>query len=472
MGNMSSIGAVPAVVVVTVDNAEMRPGSMLTGTVYLDVKQPTIECSSVDIYIIGQEISAVRYNTYEGTGKEKKKVRRTAHAHSILYNVAFPLATFSEGIIHQGHYQYSYSCLIPDGLPSSMRVNGMSHCRVVYSVYVRLQRHGSMQWTIDHKCIFKVIASSRIPTKGLTMCRYVEPTVVPINSCFCFSRGSLLCGASISSTQLVAGDHARVNFAVRNRSTVHIEYVQVSLMETTSWRAKRYRDHYTRVLFSNIIRDIQTENTEPLASVSSVHDAGQSLREVRDVLTSGKYGLDITVPKNCYDSYRGTLLKVTHLLHVQFKTPGGTNSPILSTEVFIYGSSTLSVNEGREDGDNDTDQQKSLNFQVPTCVPEGWSPVGGTGSPVILPSSYYSTPVELDGENLVPGVGGWQSNFTTVDGPSDLPNPSVSPTAASTTDFQGFMLLLGRSYDQIGEVRDWVNSHCWKMTFCNLILTR
>ena len=62
----------PATIVVKIDKDQqytaVDAGTMLKGTVYLDVRSTSLECSTLQLIITGAERTCVHYTTHSGSG--------------------------------------------------------------------------------------------------------------------------------------------------------------------------------------------------------------------------------------------------------------------------------------------------------------------------------------------------------------------------------------------------------------------
>ncbi len=81
---ISSIGEIPATIVVVLDQTVVYPGNFLSGKVYLNVsKDSGCNCSAVMFKVVGGEYTTARYTTktHSGSGKH----RRTHVHHHVVH---------------------------------------------------------------------------------------------------------------------------------------------------------------------------------------------------------------------------------------------------------------------------------------------------------------------------------------------------------------------------------------------------
>jgi hypothetical protein len=448
MGNVSNVGEKPAIIVVKIDQERVIAGSRISGKVYLSVLKETVDCTSLDISLQGLERTRVQYTTTTGTGKNRKRTKRIARATAIIFSQDAQMASFPQGFIPRGNYEYNFSFMIPPGMPSSMFTKGSSCCSVSYEVTARLHRVSMLTWTVMHTCAVDVVA--RTSTVGNTPCmRFIEPLVVPINGFFCFPKGHVICGGSVSSSVITPGVVLNVNYAILNRSTTNINGVHINLTETIRFRAKGHHSTKLISLFSTNIMAVAGDSAlaaqEEKSKVSD--DFSAALREVGNILSSGRCSAPVTVPGTMRESYEGALISVKHRLTITISTPGGINNPMLCTYLFAQGCDALLASalpaesgdeqEGHEDGDNDAAKAWKPDPYI-GGLPADWSPVLSGG--IDLSPPQYAAPFETE-EGIYKPVYTVPLNSGEVGGAS------------------GQWDALSSSYDQVGELRAWLGSH-------------
>mmetsp|Transcript_3634 Transcript_3634/g.5644 ORF Transcript_3634/g.5644 Transcript_3634/m.5644 type:complete len:515 (-) Transcript_3634:372-1916(-) len=421
---MGQVGEKAATVVVTLDQESVTAGSYLTGKVYLSVHKPVVDCSSLVLNIQGYEKTKVTYTTSTGTGKNRKTHRKTARSQSNFLNTFFPLAEMSSGSLPQGDYEYPFKFLVPSGLPSSMSAErGSGSCNIGYSVDARLHRDGWMAWSVQHSRHFVVVTTP--PSHQCPV--YMNPSVVPVNTCFCFGRGHIVSGGAVSSNMICAGESAKVNYAVINKSATEILAVDIILSEHIVWRARGHSSLCYTVLFSSSmptedLKDVGTPVTKPVSFANE-----DVLRQVRDTLLAGRHSVNISVPSNVLSSYSGDLITIRHDIVIRMRTPCGTNNPELCQPIHIF--SPIPVVE--------VDEEDVPAKVLPSTMPENWSPV--SNSLVELPVAQYAPPSEVD--------------------PEDVYRPLYPSVIPQEDGMSGLVATLRESFDQTGKIKAWFSQN-------------
>jgi hypothetical protein len=415
---MGNVGANPATLVVRVDQSHVTPGSLITGKAYLSVHSQEVDCTSLEVWITGTEITQVRYSETHGTGKKKKTVHKTARQSSRFLNLSHSLAAYP-GKVTKGHYEYPFALTLPAGIPSSFRISsGSDKATVEYRVDVGLHRVGWMTWSVKDHLSLVVESVPNVMPIPIT----IDPQISSLITMCCINRGKIAAGGYCSKNVLCEGDSVEVSYAVRNFSSATIKAVSISLVESVSWRAQGHRADRFNTLFSKRIdRGIPKNNEAIEVDPSEISTVFKQLQAI--YMDSGKMD-HFVIPASFADSYHGGLITVNHQIQIAILTAFGTSNIVLARPVYLFrrkvDSAALELNEHRTD--------------VPTALPVNWSAVA---APVVaIPLATYATPADANEDEFQPSA------------PKMFEN--------SYDGFASLVRALRESFDQCGELRKWL----------------
>ena len=126
MGNITSIGEVPASIIVSLHQNVVYPGNVISGNVYLDVvKQSGVDCSALLFRVQGGEFTTARYTTTTSTGSGKNRRthvhHHTVHGKSIFLEINYCLKDITlQKNLPFGQYEFPFSFVVPFGCPGSL----------------------------------------------------------------------------------------------------------------------------------------------------------------------------------------------------------------------------------------------------------------------------------------------------------------------------------------------------------------
>jgi hypothetical protein len=461
---MGAVTSSPATLFVKVDQPVVVAGTTVTGNVYLDVKKPT-ECTSLVIIIGGSEKTCVHYTTttHTGTGKNRKSHTHHHHARSRSYflKVSCPIANIPNGTIDKGNYVYPFSCQIPFGVPSTARVGGSSNCDILYTVEVCLSRPGMTQWDVNHSCPFSVhSAVQMVPQMPL----YMEPVFHQVTTCCCFKRGRMILGGAGSSSIVSPGDTMRVHYAVKNSSTASIKSINISLIETVSWKAGSHSASSSRSIFSHRMSTTAENNEtkltmEDLTALKRRSDAevGEGadqaiLFALKQMLDTGTYYVDLTVDPSARSSFAGSLIQIRHRLCIQANTAFGTANPLIDYPVIVVNrlaDPNFVPTEVCEDSNHDPAVVPVATPVSYSTLPVGWAPVTApvfvAPPPVALAVPLQVEPQSADGPTFSVGL----MDSAVGSGPFD---PAGKP-------FRALLQAFPSSFDAVSLLERWLQAN-------------
>ncbi len=57
-----------------------------------------------------------------GSGKKRRRERKTAHAYEYFYNVDHPLSFYDDNVVLKGRYEYPFEIKLPLNIPGKQRI--------------------------------------------------------------------------------------------------------------------------------------------------------------------------------------------------------------------------------------------------------------------------------------------------------------------------------------------------------------
>lgn len=433
-GAEMGVKASVATLFVKFDSPHIISGTAVTGRVLLMVNQEDVSCESIGCHVLGQECTEVHYTETVGSGDNRRVEHRVAHQRVNFMDVKFLLATVPSHSIKRGQYEYPFQFVIPAGAPASMHAdNGQDDCDVVYSMEVWLNRPGFLRWDIKHKSILTVLnppkSNSKVPL-------YIEPYQEKLFSCCCFRRGDILLGASVDSSVLSAGGNVNVKYAVHNLSTVRVKAIELSLTENLAFRAHGHHSHRnTRLCYIRIEADKCGLDLTPLSGDKNQvqPDMMDLLRKLSQQLFSDLCKVSFSVPGTAKNSYRGTLITISHTMSIRVITTFGTANPAIMRDVKMFTREIFVSPKMTKDIE-----------QVPTSAPPDWAPVVAPALIIESVPLQTAAPSQESGKDDAPG------NYRDVS--------TLVGNAGPTNGFDGLMTVLRdpSTYDQCGVLETWI----------------
>jgi len=381
MGNKSSV----ATIVASVDQLVITTGSVVKGTVYLQVDSSDgVSCSSICSRLTGLEETEAHFReALPEAGKENTVIKREVKERKAFLKTDFTLAAIPAGKIKKGRYEYPFSFTIPNGAPPSMIIpcGHRDACRTSYTLEVWLKRPGMMKSNFKSKT--KLVVVNPAPAHKKTPL-YMEPLTKPLQSMWCISRGNVLLGGLVESTILTAGETVTVRYAAINHSSVAVMAIEISLKEIVTFHSGAHHGKgLTTMLFMKKLSPRSADlDLRPILRTSDNLD----LRVLSGMLDSNRHKVTIPILPNARNTFNGKLISVKTVLTIKARTQYGTSNPRISCNIQMHSSNLdkgTSMSIERPHGDDEA--------SVPETVPEDWDPV--VASPVTYPPvSLYEAP--------------------------------------------------------------------------------
>jgi len=387
MGNtVLSTGAFVAVQID--DPGSHYGGSTLKGRIFLDVQKSSVSADSLNIRFYGCEHSCVVYYVTRGSGKNRRRERKTAHAYEYFYNVDYPLSFYDDNVVLKGRYEYPFEIKLPLNIPGKQKSeSGGSYLDINYHIEARLHRHGMLTWDVKNSMEVLMLDPpyNRIPTPV-----FPYPSTVPVHSWCCFRSGFMSLAIKLDSNNIVESEAFRVFYEVNNQSTCRVKAVEISVNRSFHCRAGGHSHHSSSCISQERIESTELQNSSPIDiknennTRSTVHVEEEEIRRMIESLAKGNQFLKVVIPtaRNSVPSFTGALGSVSYNLRVQIKTPFGVEDPWIDCPLILHRTTF------------------SFEHVVPAVeheftVPPDWRPMGNPSAPVQfeLPRAVIGTTV-------------------------------------------------------------------------------
>ena len=324
MGNKS------ATLGIKLDTPALVAGSPMSGRVFLFVKKE-VDCATLQITFKGQEYSHVHWTTTRTVGSGDNRRTETVHHHAYarrnLVHVDIPLATFPQGKVSPGRYEFPFHTILPKNLPTSMCAHGGGgDCSINYFFRARLHRPGWLKWDVKAKASV-LVSAEPVPMKKYPA--FVPPSTTRVKFCCCVNKGTMSLGSTVDDTVLARGQNISVGVAAKNDSTVDVKAVRVTVTEIVSWTAAGHWNQSHRCIGKAVIPPEQVAGIQKLASKAKVSpaDASNTNRILFNTLNEGKQRTALSIAPNARDTYYGSVIWSKHHLTVKMSTPCCVTNP-------------------------------------------------------------------------------------------------------------------------------------------------
>ena len=311
------MGNKPVTIGVRLDRTVCEAGGTLCGRVYLSVqtKKPT-RATGIHLVLSGDEMTRVVEYRPEGVGDKQQMRRHGYTGKNALIQMKVPLATFPDGTVRGGQYEYPFEWPIPDTLPSSMSMEkGESSCEISYRVTAYLAgSRGFLSPDCSSSTGLTIFGQSSDQSQnGIEM----DPEIFQLQSC-CFDRGNIRFGWDADSNVGAPGAVINVGVVGKNYSVLDVQ-LRARIMEKVEWRLRssgHYKKCREQVLADALLNTNGFWNWNRLAKLPST---AQQRRENRfESLTDlQRVSAQLRIAQNATDTYYGSLIKVRHILVVR-----------------------------------------------------------------------------------------------------------------------------------------------------------
>ncbi len=434
---------------VAIDQSYVTPGSDITGKIYLSVAKDEVTTDCLVLRMIGQENTCAKYTTHDKNSAAQHYIR----SHCRFFELSFIIATFSDGKVSAGQYEYPFKITLPLGLPSSLSAilpgeNG-GDCTIGYYIETKLHRKGIFKWDVEYKLPIRIFPSpltSEILQQQFPV--YALPVQQKIHFCCCMERGNVILSMFTPTACLHSGDEFDVSYLVNNLSSTDIKAIEISAIEEVHWTASGRKRTLTKTLYHSrldkntlqlhtspvVLRDLKNQNGGVIGEY--IVDS-TTLQQLKEVLDSRRFAVHGTIgSSNCYD-VEGTLISCKHYIQLTVCTTFGSSNPtiimpfaLLPRVIVVEETPTSPLHQNTEDA-----IEKTTN--TPSALPADWRPT--ISETVDIPLPDFVSPV-LDPTE--------QSEFT--------------PSICQSKNYSGIgslFNLLRTSYYPLGELQVWLQQN-------------
>eukprot|EP00978_Attheya_sp_CCMP212_P026102 scaffold85141_cov51-Attheya_sp.AAC.6 len=397
------MGNKPVTLGVNTDRFEYESGSVLSGTAYLQVVRKHVKASSLQLRLVGEEVTVVhRSETTHSGARHGERQREDIYESdsSRFWDVNVPLKHFPSGVVEAGRYEFPFQVPLPPHLPGSMNCQrGESHCSIQYTLSIHLAG-------VPLGSAIMPNFDTSSPPRNLTMLPRSEiipagndftipEEVFSINTC-CFSKGTMKLGAHLDRTMISPNDTLEIEFTAQNDSTVAINSVQAMIQETVEWTAKgQYSESVTeRVVRSKVDSDRFPE-LQRYASLPSDRYFGQQFYSATAHQQSQKRYMTLQIPKKIRFTHgTGQLVTVRHSLTLALNTPHGccTTRPEHTILLHVQPQSHVAATSVSY---NNNSNNNNIGAQLPEpSAPSPHPPA--TAEPMMLPEDWSGTAITAE----------------------------------------------------------------------------
>lgn len=465
----------------TIDQAQVIPGGEITGRIYLSVQKERVEADCLVLRFIGQESTCVKYTTVE----KERAVAQYYRDRCKFFEVPCILAMFPEGFVDVGQYEFPFRVKVPLGLNPSffaiLRGDNGGDCRIGYYLESKLHRKGWTKWEVIHKLSVKVnpgplpdFAQPKPPQSSIVdpsqislldpvqFPSYLQPIQHRVDSCGCFSQGSMVISLFTPTATLHAGDAFEVSYVLHNHSGKEIKAIEISVLEEVKWTARGKRRSLLNTLYNTRVdkSDLHLDSA-PVVSHNPRSQRGggigdiivdpKTLETVKEVLESRRFSVQGRLGSSVRATLQSTLLSCRHFIQLKVCTPFGTSNPIAFIPIVILPSTAAPQSSPFHtppaalppvaEEDEEEDAFMGTKGEKITSLPSNWQP--RISNQIELPSPVFATPV-MD--------------------PSEETDTFSSSTAGTTAErsYLGLLALpslLRTSYYPVGELHSWIHAN-------------
>jgi len=378
------------------NNRGVVAGSTIRGRIYLHNDKP-LNAHSIRLNMSGIE-EAVVHHTHTETSHNHHQHGHSSNHHTHnhtdtytvdhyerhsdpFYKVDHTIKEFPGGVIPRGQFEFPFALQLPKSLPSSMEAeNSQSHCSVRYEIVAEVyEKPNSIFHRNKHATErLKVVAMPSTVTPQYDSSLHLPVEIVPISECNCccfagctragtmaletkFDKTTVFLDApstpvtnnwnkraqrrhqSFQSSGINANQQTfGVEFRCENKSTEKVKNVQAKLEETIEWTVNGHTAFVKRTLATSTRDASLYPELNPMWHKRFVWEQHSYNNEGRAPLLNARpwRTMDPSLRvdgSQATDTYRGTAVKVRHVLTFRIVTEGCcSTNPDASALVEIY----------------------------------------------------------------------------------------------------------------------------------------
>jgi hypothetical protein len=241
--------------------------------------------------------------------------------------------------LNKGQYEFPFSLVIPEGVPSSLAVSTgfRDRCAVEYHIEALLLDTAG---TVLHQHRRTLTVTNSIPTSS-PVARYMEGESTPMHLYACAKRGHVLLCGSVGPSVCTPAAETTVKFTMAKKAGLPVSEVKVSLKEHITFHAagKQSQPVITLLFAKRINRGDAVLNSAFVPAAKKAAGAEGIAAELRAVchnLVTEGCAVRFSIPTTAHSSFQGENITVRHVLTVQATIPAGTPETVaVSTELLV-----------------------------------------------------------------------------------------------------------------------------------------
>ena len=227
-------GSQSVAVNIALDKPVYVAGEVVRGYADVKVLKDGVVLPDLTVSLSGTTATAVRYTKTTGTGKNKKRVKKTARS-----NITFLMLQAKVGKIEASqlaaaaHLQVPFEFALPaDAISSMQKLSfGGNSAAITYRVGVSATKPGMLFGTSTSWLARAEVDVVSAPPQSSTMPVRLEDSV-KVTRCCCISAGTMSLGGSSSLSACQNGDAPVVSYDVDNQTSQVLEHVEVSVVRS------------------------------------------------------------------------------------------------------------------------------------------------------------------------------------------------------------------------------------------------
>jgi len=366
-------------------------GSIIYGRIYLH-NGSTVNAHSIRLKLKGIEEAVVHHTSTETRHRHQNNQHDDTQNITIdnyerhsdtFYSIDHTIKEFSGGVIPRGQYEFPFALQLPKSLPSSMEAEfGQSHCKIHYEVIAEVyQKPNTIFYRNPHSTEkLTVVAMPLTVSPHQDSSLHLPSEIVPISSCNCccfaactkigtmaletkFDKTTLFLNeASSLSTKSGWGQRQRrpqrrfqsegqnsgqqtfgVRFRCENKSTEKVKNVKAELNQTIEWTVNGHTAFVKKTLAkstrdASLYPELNAMWHKPFVWQQHQYNDSQVHPPLLDAKPWRMMDPALLVDgAEATDTYRGTAVKVRHVLGFSIVTQGCcSTNPDASALVEIY----------------------------------------------------------------------------------------------------------------------------------------
>lgn len=327
------MGNTPITIGVETDKAGYTAGSTLRGKVYLSIssRQSTgIAAQVLQLRLVGKESAVVHHTSTNESNNSDTTDHHYERSSHTFFQVDYPLHTFYNQRAAAGQYEYPFQFNLPPNLPSTMKArDGESSCEVEYELVAELVQPGGGGIFNANSNGKKTISvwSTIMEPKDSSVQHPVEDMSV---GCCCVQKGNMSLEAYVGKTIVQHNDIVQVQLRCQNHSSLDVHSVKIQLEQVIEWSCNSRSKKVKRILDKLEFNGDQYPELEaalPKSWLCCLGGGGRDYAQINsNPLPEEFHTVQLHVPEDANDTYRGNAVTIQHVLSVVLVSNGYCNS--------------------------------------------------------------------------------------------------------------------------------------------------